>query len=310
MSIKIDIFSGFLGAGKTFLIKKLIKNNIYNENIAIIENEFGEVSIDALILQDSNIKIKEINSGCICCEVNGDFKKAILEVINKYSPERLVIEPSGVANLSDIIKVFKEKELKEITKVDNIVTVIDPNKFDLYINNFKDFYKDQIINAKTIFISRYDDTKKEKLNNIEEKIKMINSKANIISKDIDNETLKDIFKKEKNSLRINQNKNINGRLKSIIKPKAKELFDTFLIYPNKILSKSELNSKFNFISSSNEFGDIIRAKGVVKLNDGSFGQFDFVKDEFEIRKIGNSERSVISFIGMNLNKKDLESFFE
>ena len=107
MKIKIDIFSGFLGAGKTFLIKKLIKEGAYNENIAIVENEFGEVSIDALILRDSNIKVTEINSGCICCEVTGDFKEAVLEVINKYNPSRIIIEPSGVARHTYIIKIIK-----------------------------------------------------------------------------------------------------------------------------------------------------------------------------------------------------------
>ena len=183
--IKVDIFSGFLGAGKTYLIKKLIENNIYNESVAIIENEFGEVSIDALVLKDTNIKIKEINSGCICCEVTGDFKEAVLEVINNYHVERIIIEPSGVAKLSDILKVFKEKELKNAVKVDNVITVIDPNKFDLYINNFKDFYKDQIVNAKNIVISRSEKAKEELLLDVKGKIRKINSSIKIIEGNLD-----------------------------------------------------------------------------------------------------------------------------
>ena len=102
MKSKIDIFSGFLGAGKTYLMKKLIEEGAYEEKIAIIENEFGEVSIDAEILKGTNIDIKEINSGCICCQVTGDFKEAILEVISNYNPSRIIIEPSGVAKLTDI----------------------------------------------------------------------------------------------------------------------------------------------------------------------------------------------------------------
>lgn len=306
--IKVDIFSGFLGAGKTYLIKNLIENNIYNESVAIIENEFGEVSIDALVLKDTNIKIKEINSGCICCEVTGDFKEAVLEVINNYDVERIIIEPSGVAKLSDILKVFKEKELKNAVKVDNVITVIDPNKFDLYINNFKDFYKDQIVNAKNIVISRSEKAKEELLLDVKGKIRKINSSIKIIEGNLDN-NLVEVVNKEKTVLKINENKNVKGKLGTVITSKAKDLFETFVIYPNNILSKSELNSKFKFISSSNIFGEVLRAKGVVKLNDGSFGQFDFVKDEFEIRKINSNEKSIISFIGTNLNKKDLEKFF-
>ncbi|MGG7057417.1 CobW family GTP-binding protein [Clostridium nigeriense] len=311
MKIKIDIFSGFLGAGKTFLIKKLIKDGAYEENIAIIENEFGEVSIDALILKDSNIKIKEINSGCICCEVTGDFKEAVLEVIEKYNPTRLIVEPSGVAKLTDIVRIFKDIKLRDKTQIDNIITVIDPEKFDLYITNFKDFYEDQIINTKKILLSRTQNINKEKLDDILLKIRKINRRAIIISDDW--RTLKgvDILSNlDFQSININESRILNPRLRTIEDNKAKEVFESFAIYPNRRISKSELVSKFNFISSSKEFGDVLRAKGVVKLTDGNFGQFDFVKDEFEIRKIDSSRSSVISFIGVNLNKKDLQNLFD
>ena len=154
MKVKVDIYSGFLGAGKTFLMKKLINEGIYENNIAIIENEFGEVSIDGEILRESNIEVKEINSGCICCEVTGDFKEGIFEVINKYNPSRILIEPSGVAKLTDILKVFKDEEISEKVKLENVITVIDPEKFDSYIENFKSFYEDQIRNTKKIVLSR------------------------------------------------------------------------------------------------------------------------------------------------------------
>lgn len=308
MKVKIDIFSGFLGAGKTFLIKKLIKDGAYEDNIAIIENEFGEVSIDALILKESNIKIKEINSGCICCEVTGDFKDAILEVIEKYKPSRLIIEPSGVAKLSDILKVFKEEKLKDKVYVDNVITVIDPQKFDLYINNFKDFYEDQIIYSKKIILSRTQKMKKEKLDEIILKINKISKKSIILSEEwsfIDSsEILGSISPKN-----INENKTLKPKLRVIEKSNAKDTFETFAIYPEKKISKAELVSKFKFISSSNIFGEVLRVKGIVKLTDGSLGQFDFVKDEFEIRKISNSKDIVISFIGVKLNKKEIEGLF-
>ena len=310
MKIKIDIFSGFLGAGKTFLIKKLIKDGVYEESIAIIENEFGEVSIDALILRESNIKIKEINSGCICCEVTGDFKDAVLEVIKKYNPTRVIVEPSGVAKLTDIVKVFKDEKLRDKVQIDNIITVIDPEKFELYITNFKDFYEDQILNTKKIVLSRTQNINNEKLDDIFLKIRKINKRAVIISDNWSKVNGKDILSNTNfRSVNINEKKDLNPKLRAIKDNKAKEVFESFAIYPNRKISKSELVSKFNFISSSKEFGDVLRAKGVVKLTDGNFGQFDFVKDEFEIRKIDSSRSSVISFIGVNLNKKDLQNLF-
>lgn len=310
MKTKIDIFSGFLGAGKTFLIKKLISEGTYGESIAIIENEFGEVSIDALILRDSNIKVKEINSGCICCEVTGDFREAVIEVINKYNPIRIIIEPSGVAKLTDIIKIFKELKLKDKVEVDNIITVIDPEKFDIYYRNFKDFYEDQIINTKKIVLSRSQNLKKDSLEDILSKIKKINKRAVIISHDWKNLKGIDILNNiELNSVNINEYKGIKPRLKNVETSKAKDVFESFAIYPSCKFSKLELISKFKFISSSRSFGDVLRAKGVVELKDKTFSQFDFVKGEFEIRKINNNISSVISFIGVNLNRKEIEKLF-
>ena len=137
MSVKVELFSGFLGAGKTQLIKKLIEEGYYNENIAIIENEFGEVSIDGTILKRTNTLVKEINAGCICCQVTGDFKESILDVVENCNVDRLLVEPTGVAKLSDIKKVFEEKELKDVAYVEKAITVVDAEKFNLYLSNFK-----------------------------------------------------------------------------------------------------------------------------------------------------------------------------
>jgi G3E family GTPase len=313
MKIKIDIYSGFLGAGKTFLMKKLITEGAYEKNIAIIENEFGEVSIDAAILRQSSIEVKEINSGCICCQVTGDFKEAVLEVIEKYNPDRIIVEPSGVAKLTDIIKVFREGKLKEKSEVDNIITVIDPEKFDMYINNFKDFYEDQILNTKKIVLSRVQKLDYEKVQDVVSKIRKLNKRAVIISED---------WRKIKGKEILNQNdyERLNLKSSNLFKPrlskkseefkKADEIFETFAIYPNSKISKSELISKFKFISSSKSYGDVLRAKGIIKLIDGSCGQFDFVKDEFDIREIKDNNSSVISFIGIKLNKEELKGLFK
>lgn len=312
MKIKIDIYSGFLGAGKTYLMKKLITEGAYEKNIAIIENEFGEVSIDAAILRESNIEVREINSGCICCQVTGDFKEAVLEVIKKYSPERIIIEPSGVAKLTDIVKVFREGKLKEISEIDNIITVIDPEKFDMYINNFKDFYQDQILNTKKIVLSRVQKLDYKEVETVVSKIRKLNRRAVIISEDWRKIKGRDILnQKDYENLSLKGNNTFKARLNKKVEEykKADEIFETFAIYPNSEMSKSELVSKFKFISSSKNYGDILRAKGIIKLIDGSYGQFDFVKDEFEIREIKDNKNSVISFIGIKLNKDELKGLF-
>lgn len=312
MKVKIDIFSGFLGAGKTLLIKKLISTGAYKENIAIIENEFGEVSIDSLILRDTNIKIREINSGCICCEVTGDFKEACIEVIDKYKPDRIIIEPSGVAKLTDIIKVFKEADLRDKVVIENLITVINPEKYDSYITNFKEFYIDQIKNAKKIVISRVEKVDNLKIAKIEKSIRSINTKSEIIRKPYNelnsNEILNESLNSEK--LRI-ENSSFKASLKGIVKEKstAKDVFESYAIYPKNIFSKAELNAKFKFIASSKAYGDIIRAKGVINLREGNYGQFDYAGEEFELREMKKKIDSVISFIGVNLNKEELKKFF-
>lgn len=311
MKVKIDIFSGFLGAGKTLLIKKLISTGAYKENIAIIENEFGEVSIDSLILRDTNIKIREINSGCICCEVTGDFKEACIEVIDKYKPDRIIIEPSGVAKLTDIIKVFKESDLRDKVVIENLITVINPEKYDSYINNFKDFYIDQIKNAKKIVISRVEKVDNLKIDKIEKSIRSINSKSEIIKKPYNELNSNEILSSlNYEKLKI-ENSSFKASLKGIARERstAKDIFDSYAIYPKNIFSKAELNAKFKFIASSKAYGDIIRAKGVINLREGIYGQFDYAGEEFELREMKSKIESVISFIGVNLNKEELKKFF-
>ena len=141
MKTKIDIISGFLGAGKTTLIKKLLEEKLHSEKLVIIENEFGEIGIDGSLLKKSNVKIKEINSGCICCTLVGEFEKAIEEVVTKYKPDRIIIEPSGVGKLSDIIKACDTPKLKNLITINMIITVVDVIKYELYIDNFGEFFE-------------------------------------------------------------------------------------------------------------------------------------------------------------------------
>ena len=180
---KIDIISGFLGAGKTTLIKKLFKSSLKNEKVVLIENEFGEIGIDGSFLKESGVEIKEINSGCICCSLVGDFASSMKEVIDTYHPDRIIVEPSGVGKLSDIINAVKNVE--EDLELNILCTVVDGKKAKMQIRNFGEFLKDQIGFAKTIVVTKVDLIDETKLQENVNIIKEINNFANVITTKID-----------------------------------------------------------------------------------------------------------------------------
>ncbi len=159
---KIDIFSGFLGAGKTTLIKKLIKEAFAGEKLVLIENEFGEIGIDGGFLQDAGIEITEMNSGCICCSLVGDFSRALAEVLERFHPDRVIIEPSGVGKLSDVIKAVRSVDSSD-SVLNSFTTVADVNKCRMYMKNFGEFYNDQIASASCIVLSHSDTARQDKI---------------------------------------------------------------------------------------------------------------------------------------------------
>lgn len=316
MKATVDIFSGFLGSGKTMLIKKLLSEKVYDKNTVIIENEFGEVGIDGAILKESNIEVKEINSGCICCEVSGDFGDAVFEVLNKYNPDTIIIEPSGVAKLSEILKTLEGIKFEDRIYIRNIFTLIDIKNYDMYLKNFKEFYENQIKKANKIVLSRTQFVDNEKIKNTIESLKKFNNKAEIIYKPWDelpgryfNKEIKfierdsDLKKSGLSLLRTNKN------FKKEVKHNAKEVFESYPIDLIKMISTEELQKKFQFISNNDKFGKIIRAKGIIEGIDGGYYQFDYVPNEFKARKIKWSSRKVVSIIGSELNKKELNLLF-
>ncbi len=177
---KIDIYSGFLGAGKTTLIKKMIKEAYIGEKLVLIENEFGEIGIDGGFLQDAGIEITEMNSGCICCSLVGDFGKALEQVIAQYSPDRILIEPSGVGKLSDVEAAI-QKVVSDKVSLGNLVTVADAGKCKMYMKNFGEFYNNQVETAGTIVLSRTDGISEEKLQTCVNMLKEKNPKAVVVT---------------------------------------------------------------------------------------------------------------------------------
>ncbi len=182
---KIDIISGFLGAGKTTFIKKLLKEAFEGEQVVLIENEFGEIGIDGGFLKEAGIEIKEMNSGCICCSLVGDFEKSLKEVIDTYHPDRILIEPSGVGKLSDVIKAVQDAQVNLDAQLNSFTTVVDVTKCRIYSKNFGEFFSNQIEYAGAIILSRTDKAKHEKVEESVAILRGLNEKAPIITTPIE-----------------------------------------------------------------------------------------------------------------------------
>ncbi|OUQ64399.1 cobalamin biosynthesis protein CobW [Eubacterium sp. An11] len=178
---KIDIISGFLGAGKTTLIKKLIAEALQGQKVVLIENEFGEIGIDGGFLKESGIQINEMNSGCICCSLVGDFNAALKDVLSQYEPDRIIIEPSGVGKLSDVIKAVQKVVDGENVVLDSYITVADVKRAKMYLKNFGEFYKNQVQYASAIILSRTQDVKEDKLEKTIELIRTLNDRSPIVT---------------------------------------------------------------------------------------------------------------------------------
>ena len=179
---KIDVFSGFLGSGKTTLIKKLIKEAYASEKVVLIENEFGEIGIDGAFLKDAGVEITEMNSGCICCSLVGDFSKALEKVINDFSPDRILIEPSGVGKLSDVISAV-EKVIRDGVVLNSYTTVVDVNKCKMYMKNFGEFFNNQIEHAATIVLSHVGGASEDKISSCIKLLREHNDNAIVITTD-------------------------------------------------------------------------------------------------------------------------------
>lgn len=322
MKTKIDIFSGFLGAGKTFLIKKLIKEELYKDRTVIIENEFGEVSIDGAFLKEVNMKVMEINAGCICCSVAGDFKKALAEVLPKYSPSRIIIEPSGVAKLSELISSTSVMEKEWPIELNILATVVDAAKYHYYSLNFGDFYLDQISSAKTIILSRTQDISRAKLQSLVEELRVHNSNASIITTPWDKLSGVNILKAAEEDFKrflseqlkgfrnISRSSLASARIgESQHSLKAKDVFQAWGIETSKRYSRERIKDILKAISVQMSYGVVLRAKGIVQSESEAWLEFDFVSGEYEIRNSIASPCGRLCVIGSNLNVINLKELF-
>ena len=340
--IKIDVISGFLGAGKTTLIKKLFESGFHGEKIVLIENEFGEIGIDGGFLKESGIEIKEINSGCICCSLVGDFSSSIKEIIEKFNPERIIVEPSGVGKLSDIINAIKEIEAE--VKLNILATVVDGPKTKVYLKNFGEFFINQVDAADTVIINKIDKLNNEKLLEVVGLIKEKNPHANIITTPINSLTGDKLLSilEEKVSLKDELIKQMEEEHHCCCHEHhhehehecdcherhhehehecscgchdhhhhhADEVFTSWGIETPIAISKTELEEFLNTLASSEDLGIIIRAKGILAASDNeSWYYFDYVSGEYEIRLGSPDYTGRICVIGSKIDEHKIEELF-
>lgn len=310
--MKVDIISGFLGAGKTTIIKKLIDSDLKNEKIMIIENEFGEVSIDGLILNKYGINIKEINSGCICCSLTKDFKESLKDIKEVFNPDRIIIEPSGVSKLSDIIKSCRESNFVQIN---NLITVIDAINFKTYLENFNEFYKDQILNASTIIINDRVNKDSKLIDKTAEEIKKINTHCKIITKqdnDIDGNYILSIAEKElnnKNETKLFIKKGSTCRIRKVKKEYHHTNFNNLTLKTNKVFDEIVLERIFTTNIKDGHYGNILRAKGMIQLKNNKWIEFHYTPGFFHVYEAYKQSSGIMVFIGDNIDKENLEKLF-
>lgn len=316
---KIDIISGFLGAGKTTFIKKLLEEAFAGERVVLIENEFGEIGIDGGFLKDSGIEIREMNSGCICCSLVGDFGRSLSEVLTQYHPDRVIIEPSGVGKLSDVMKAVEGVADHMDVIMNSAITIIDAVKCKMYMKNFGEFYNDQIEHAGTIVLSRTDIADKEKVQKDIALIRGHNAEAAIITTPCNQLTgvqLLEIIEKQDTMVRdllneVEVHHHHGDHCGCGHDHHAEEVFSSWGIESIIPCTREKLEAVLEELANGNAYGDVLRAKGMLPSEQAEqWFYFDLVPDEYEIR-IGSPDYiGKVCIIGANLKEEELNQVFE
>ena len=323
---KIDIISGFLGAGKTTLIKKLIAEAFPGEKLVLIENEFGEIGIDGGFLKEAGIQITEMNSGCICCSLVGDFGEALKEVLEKYAPDRVIIEPSGVGKLSDVVKAVKN--IGDAVAINSTATVVDASKCKMYMKNYGEFYNNQVEYAGTVILSRTQNISEEKLDACLKMIREKNQEASIITTPWDEINAKNILEamEKVNSLEkelLEEHHHHDGECchhdghhhdgecchHEHGHHHADDVFTSIGIETAHRFTEEELKDIIQQLANSKEYGEILRAKGIVAADKGEWFHFDLVPEETEIRRGAADFTGRICVIGSALDEAKVKELF-
>lgn len=332
---KVDIFSGFLGAGKTTLIKKLIEEAYKGEQVVLIENEFGEIGIDGGFLRDAGVEINEMNSGCICCSLVGDFGKALEKVLDQFHPDRILIEPSGVGKLSDIIQAVEDLDLDHV-KLNGFTTVVDAKKAKIYMKNFGEFYNNQVEHASSIILSHTAGMDEEKLEKVVELLREHNDHAVIITTDWDALDGKQIL------AAMERRDTIEEALHHLEEEHehdhdehehhhdhdhddhcccghdhdheghhhADEVFDSIGVETTKKFTIEKIREVLEAIEDQHEYGFVLRAKGIVEGADGQWIHFDYVPGEPDVRNGSAEVTGRICVIGTDIDEDKIRQLFQ
>ena len=320
---KIDIISGFLGAGKTTFIKKLLEEAIAGEQVVLIENEFGEIGIDGGFLKDAGIEIREMNSGCICCSLVGDFGASLKEVLTKYKPDRIIIEPSGVGKLSDVMKAVIDVSADMDVALNSAVTIVDAAKCKMYMKNFGEFFNNQIENAGTIVLSRTDITDASKIRKDVDMIREKNPKAAIVTTPVaqlagsqlleiieKRDTMLDDLLEEVRKSHHHDEEECCGHEHHHHHHDADEVFTSWGMETIVPVTRDDLEDVLKRLSETEEFGQVLRAKGMLPTeNPGEWLYFDLVPEQYEIREGSPDYTGKVCVIGSSLNEEALNSVF-
>ena len=336
MATKIDIISGFLGAGKTTLIKKLLKEAYADEQVVLIENEFGEIGIDGGFLKEAGIQIREMNSGCICCSLVGDFGTSLKEVVDKYHPDRILIEPSGVGKLSDVIKAVQGVQGDVDIVLNSYTTVVDAKKCKMYMRNFGEFFNNQVEYAGAIIMSRTDIIDEKKAQQAMELLRGINAKAAIITTPIEKLDGKKILEVMEKPVSLEE----ELMSEEEVCPEcghvhehgehhhhdhdhdhecgcghdhhhhhADEVFTSWGRETIRKYTREDLEKMLEALSASEDYGIILRAKGMLPAEDGTWIYFDMVPEETEIREGAPEYTGRLCVIGSKLKEDKLAELF-
>ncbi len=372
---KVTIISGFLGAGKTTFIKKLLEEVYVGEKVVLIENEFGEIGIDGGFLKDAGIEITEMNSGCICCSLVGDFGQALVKVVNEYAPDRILIEPSGVGKLSDVVAAVEKVKDEAGLELDTFITVADATKAKMYMKNFGEFYNNQVENAGTIILSRTQNMDNDKLEKCVMLLREKNEKAAIITTPwdelkgeqivaaLERTSLVDEMMKEQHEHHHHHDHDGEcccghhhhdeahehhhhhedgeecccghhhhedehhechhehhhhhehgeechcGCGHDHHHHHADEVFTSWGKETPHVYTKDEVNTILEALTETQDYGVILRAKGMVNGTDGKWIYFDAVPGEYEVREGSADYTGRLCVIGQNLDEEKLEVLF-
>ena len=339
---KITIFSGFLGAGKTTLIKKLIAEGFAGEKLMLIENEFGQIGIDGGFLQDAGVEITEMNSGCICCSLVGDFRTALEKVLDEYHPDRILIEPSGVGKLSDVIRAVQGISAHDV-QLDGFTTVVDAKKYKMYMKNFGEFFDNQITFASCLILSHTQGLSQDKLDDCVNSLREKNPTAPIVTTDWDQLTGKQIVDA------MVQKDTLDNELKELLEQAehehhhhhdhdddehehhhdhdhdehehhhdhdhehhhhhADDVFTSWGRETSRTFTAEEITKALESLGNEEKYGMVLRAKGIVAGADGKWIHFDYVPGMPDVRTGSAGTIGRLCVIGSKINEEAIAQLF-